>query len=143
MKDEQNILTNFNNIKSTNPRMLSPLVLAYMGDAVYELIIRTQIVAKGNKQVNKMHNEAKNYVKASAQAALAKKIHPFLTEEEIAVFKRGRNAKSATTAKNATMTDYRNATGFEALVGYLYLKGDMDRLNLLLQKGASYEEDEQ
>ena len=121
-------------------RTYSPLALAYMGDAVYEIIIRTMIVSKANQQVNKYHKKASSYVKAEAQANMIVKLEPYLTEEEESVYKRGRNAKSYTTAKNASMIDYRMATGFEALVGYLYLKNDWSRLIELIHIGLFEEE---
>ena len=110
----------------------SPLVLAYMGDAVYELYIRSMLVSKANTQVNKLHKEATKYVKAKAQSELVEKIMDKLTEEELAINKRGRNAHSYTSAKNADIVDYRRATGFEALIGYLYIKGDKERIFELL-----------
>lgn len=113
----------------------SPLVLAYIGDAVYELLIRTRVINQGSMQVNKMHKKSASLVKAETQANLIKVLQEELTQEEQAVYKRGRNAKSVTTAKHATMIDYRMATGFEALVGYLYLTGRMDRLLLLVHDG--------
>lgn len=113
----------------------SPLVLAYIGDAVYELLIRTRVINQGSMQVNKMHKKSASLVKAETQANLIKVLQEELTQEENAVYKRGRNAKSVTTAKHATMIDYRMATGFEALVGYLYLTGRMDRLLLLVHDG--------
>lgn len=113
----------------------SPLVLAYIGDAVYELLIRTRVINQGSMQVNKMHKKSASLVKAETQANLIKVLQEELTQEELAVYKRGRNAKSVTTAKHATMIDYRMATGFEALVGYLYLTGRMDRLLLLVHDG--------
>lgn len=113
----------------------SPLVLAYIGDAVYELLIRTRVINQGSMQVNKMHKKSASLVKAETQANLIKVLQEELTQEEQAVYKRGRNAKSVTTAKHATMMDYRMATGFEALVGYLYLTGRMDRLLLLVHDG--------
>lgn len=119
-------------------RTYSPLALAYIGDGVYELIIRTVVVEKGNKQVNKMHQETSRLVKAQAQAAMMGTLLPLLTEEEAAVYRRGRNAKSYTTAKNASVGDYRKATGFEALMGYLYLKGDMQRLLELVKEAVSH-----
>ena len=108
-------------LEAVDPRTYSPLVLAYIGDAVYELLIRTKVINHGSMQVNKMHKKSASLVKAETQANIIKAIQEDLTEEELAVYKRGRNAKSATTAKHATMIDYRMATGFEALVGYLYL----------------------
>ncbi len=116
-------------------RTYSPLVLAYIGDGIYDLIIRTILVRRGNSQPNKLHNRASKLVKASAQSAIIEIIKDELTEEEMAVYKRGRNAKSPTMAKNATMSDYRRATGFEALVGYLYLQGKIERIIDLVKKG--------
>ena len=116
-------------------RTYSPLTLAYIGDAIYELVIRTILVEKGNAQVNKLHKRASRLVKASAQSAMIEKLKPYLTEEEMGVFKRGRNAKAATMAKNATMSDYRRATGFEALMGYLYLTEQWERMLELMKTG--------
>ena len=106
----------------------SPLALAYIGDAVYELMIRTHVVSHGSMQVNKMHKKSASLVKAQTQAELIKLLEPELTPLEHAAYKRGRNAKSVTMAKHATMIDYRMATGFEALMGYLYLTEQFDRL---------------
>lgn len=132
------ILSRFQDVaacKEKKPDQFSPLVLAFIGDAVYSLIIRTLIVEKGNMPVNKMHRAVSQLVKAQAQQELFHAIEGLLTEEELAVFKRGRNAKSHTSAKNATITEYRTATGVEALVGYLYLSGDMDRILYLMAEG--------
>lgn len=118
-------------LKQADAGMYSPLVLAYIGDAVYELMIRTMIVNHGNMQVNKLHKKSSSLVKAEAQANLIKILRPHLTEEENAVFKRGRNARSVTVAKNATMTDYRMATGFEALMGWLFLSERFERMTEL------------
>jgi ribonuclease-3 family protein len=106
----------------------SPLVLAYIGDGIYDVIIRTIIVEKGNSHPNKLHKKTSQLVKASTQSAMIEAILEELTEEELKVYKRGRNAKSSTMAKNATMADYRRATGFEALMGYLYLQGQLKRM---------------
>ena len=122
-------------------RTYSPLTLAYLGDAVYELVIRTALVEKANCPVNKLNRRASSLVKASAQSAMAGAIEPLLTEEEASIYRRGRNAHSPTMAKNATMADYRRATGVEALVGYLYLKGDMDRILELMDAGLSHAEE--
>ena len=124
-------------LKDADAGQYSPLVLAYMGDAVYEILIRTKVVNDGNEQVNKLHKKASALVKAGAQAALLMAIESDLTEEEHAVYKRGRNAKSASMAKNATMKEYRMATGFEALVGYLYLSGQLERLFKLVSLGLT------
>ena len=109
-------------------RSYSPLVLAYIGDGIYELVVRTAVVGKGNRQANALHKKTSTYVKASAQAAMMEAILEDLTEEELAVYKRGRNAKTVSMAKHATMHDYRHATGFEALMGYLYLADRFDRI---------------
>lgn len=109
-------------------RAYSPLTLAYIGDGIYELIIRTIAVRQGNRQANKLHRQASRYAKAQAQSEMMETLLPLLQEEELMIYKRGRNAKSYTTAKNASVNDYRRATGFEALMGYLYLDGNMTRL---------------
>lgn len=116
-------------------RTYSPLVLAYIGDAVYELFIRTKVINQGSMQVNKMHKKSASLVKAETQANLIKVLDEDLTEEERVVYKRGRNARSASTAKHATMIDYRMATGFEALMGYLYLTGQYERMLTLVHDG--------
>lgn len=113
----------------------SPLALAYMGDAVYEVLIRTRVMNRGSMQVNKMHKKSASLVKAEAQARMIQALQEELTEEETAVYKRGRNAHSASSAKNASIRDYRMATGFEALVGYLYLTGQYERLLKLVHDG--------
>lgn len=116
-------------------RSYSPLTLAYIGDGVYELIIRTILVKKGNCPVNRLHKKASSLVKASAQSAIMEVIEEKLTPEELSVYRRGRNAHSPTMAKHATMADYRRATGFEALMGYLYLKEDYTRMLTLVRMG--------
>lgn len=123
------------NLQDVDVHTYSPLVLAYIGDAVYELLIRTKVINHGSMQVNKMHKKSSSLVKAETQANLIKVLQEELTEEELAVYKRGRNAKSVSTAKHATMIDYRIATGFEALVGYLYLTGSYERLLALVHDG--------
>lgn len=126
-------------LEDTDIRTYSPLTLAYIGDAIYELVIRTILVEKGNTQVNKLNQRANRLVKASAQSEMIEKLKPHLTEEEMAVFKRGRNAKSYTMAKNSTMSDYRRATGFEALMGYLYLTEQWERMLELIKLGMTEE----
>ena len=116
-------------------RTYSPLTLAYIGDAIFELVIRTVLVERKNTQPEKLHKAATKIVKAETQAVMIELLKEDLTEEEMAVFKRGRNAKAGTRAKNATMSEYRRATGFEALMGYLYLKGDMERMIQLISMG--------
>ena len=113
----------------------SPLVLAYIGDAVYELIIRARVINQGSMQVNKMHKRSAQLVNAPTQAALIRAVEELLTEEEHGVYKRGRNAKSATTAKNASVIDYRTATGMEALVGWLFIKEEFERLVYIVSQG--------
>lgn len=113
----------------------SPLTLAFIGDCIYDLIIRTIVVLHGNAPVNKLHREVSSLVKAQAQAELFYVIESILTEEEMAVYKRGRNAKSFTSAKNASIIDYRIATGVEALIGYLYLSNRMSRVLELVNIG--------
>lgn len=116
-------------LKKANPKQLSPLVLAYIGDCVYDLIIKTYLLdRKGNMPVNKLNKMASGLVKAQTQSELIGIIEDKLTESEEAVYKRGRNAKSYTSAKNATIGDYRRATGFEALIGYLYLNDEYSRM---------------
>ena len=116
-------------------RSYSPLTLAYIGDGVYELIIRTILVKKGNCPVNRLHKKASSLVKAGAQSEIMEVIEEELTPEELSVYRRGRNAHSPTMAKHATMADYRRATGFEALMGYLYLKEDYTRMLTLVRMG--------
>ena len=122
-------------LEPVDVRTYSPLVLAYIGDAVYELMIRSKVINHGSMQVNKMHKHSAALVKASAQAQLIKALQEELTEEELAAYKRGRNAKSATMAKHATMIDYRMATGLEALVGWLFLTEQYARLVGLVSRG--------
>lgn len=108
-------------------RELSPLALAFLGDSVYELLVRTVVLSK-NKNPKRLHIETINYVKASSQANFIEQLLESLTEEELAVFKRGRNAKSHTVPKNQSISDYRNATGLECLFGYLYLLDKSERI---------------
>lgn len=108
-------------------RELSPLSLAFLGDSVYELLVRTVILSK-NKNPKRLHLETINYVKASSQANFIERLLETLTEEELKVFKRGRNAKSHTVPKNQSISDYRNATGLECLFGYLYLLDKSERI---------------
>lgn len=124
-------------LKEVDMKAYSPLTLAYIGDAAYELVIRTMVVEKGNRQVSQLHRLTTSYVKAQAQAAMIEALEPELTEEELAIYKRGRNAKSYTSAKNASILDYRKATGLEALIGYLYLSGREERVLFLIKEGIS------
>ena len=119
-------------ITTKDIRTYSPLTLAYIGDAVYDLVVRSVLVNRGNTAVNNLHKRASAIVKAPAQAAIVASIMDDLTDEEKDIYRRGRNSKPHTKAKNASTIEYLEATGLEAVVGFLYLKGDMDRaLNLI------------
>lgn len=118
-------------------RSYSPLTLAYIGDCIYEIIIRTVVVERGNKSPQSLHKTVTKYVKAETQCELFQVLQDELTEEEMAVMRRGRNAKSFTTAKNASVGDYRKASGLEALFGYLYLTGQTERAVTLLKNGLA------
>lgn len=122
-------------LPDTDLKTYSPLTLAFIGDVVYDLIIRTLVVENGNAPVNKLHRKVSSLVKAPAQMELFHRIEDSLTEEELAVYKRGRNAKSFTSAKNASITEYRSATGFEALIGYLYLNNEFSRILDIIKAG--------
>lgn len=112
-------------------KTLSPLTLAFIGDGVYDLLIREQLVCRANCQVGKLHKMKVEKVCCKAQAEIMEKITSELTEEELTIYKRGRNAHTNHTPKNASNADYHSATGFEALIGYIYLKGDIKRLREL------------
>ncbi|MGL5380185.1 Mini-ribonuclease 3 [Clostridium sp.] len=121
-------------------RRLNPLQLALIGDGVYEIFIRNYILSN-NKELSahKIHVKAIGYVKAKSQSTIMHNIEELLNEDEQYIYKRGRNTKSATVPKNANVRDYRNATGFEALIGYLYLSGDKDRLSYILESCVKVE----
>lgn len=116
-------------------RTYSPLTLAYIGDGIFDLVIRTLVVGKGNTSANQLHQRTSHIVKAHSQAMMAETLTEILTPQEQDVYRRGRNAKSHTMAKNATVADYRSATGFEALMGYLYLTGESERMMELIAYG--------
>lgn len=122
-------------IEEKDIRSYSPLTLAYIGDGIYDLVIRSMVVGEGNTRVNDLHRHTSQIVKAHAQSEMIEKLLPELSEEELVIYKRGRNAKSATMAKNATVGDYRRATGFEALMGYLYLEDKTERMMELILTG--------
>lgn len=126
-------------LEDVDIRTYSPLALAYIGDGIYELVIRSLLMGKGNAQAAKLHKRASALVNAGAQAAMTERIKEQLTEDELHVFKRGRNANSATMAKHASVSEYRRATGFEALMGYLYLEGRTERLLELVKLGLEEE----
>ncbi len=125
-------------LKEVNIETYSPLTLAYIGDSVYDLIIKTMVVNEGNRQVKKLHQVTSKMVQASAQSEMMRVLQEILTDEERAVYKRGRNAKSVSPAKNQSLTDYRRATGFEALIGWLYLKNDWKRIVDLIKIGLEH-----
>lgn len=116
-------------------RTYSPLTLAYIGDGIYDLVIRSVVVGEGNTKASQLHQHTSHLVKAHSQSAMMEYLLPVLSEEEETVYRRGRNAKSPTMAKNATMGDYRRATGFEALMGYLYLADRFERMLDLIAIG--------
>ena len=116
-----------------NPREYNSLALAHIGDAVFEVLVRLTVLTDGNAPVNKLHKKARAIVKAE----MYYRIQDILTEEEADVFRRGRNAKSFTVPKNADLMDYRHATGLEALFGYLYLKGEKERVVELFKLGMA------
>lgn len=122
-------------ISNRKPEQYSALALAYIGDSVYDLIIRTIVLNLGNKKVNIFHKVTSGIVKAESQAKLMREIMEYLTPEEETIFRHGRNAKSSTSAKNAAIVDYRVATGFESLIGYLYLRHEIPRILELVQIG--------
>lgn len=122
-------------IPEVDIRTYSPLTLAYIGDGIYDLIIRSLVVAGGNTRAGELHKRTSQIVKAHTQSVMIEALLPLLSEEETAVYHRGRNAKSPTMAKNATMADYRKATGFEALMGWLYLQDEFERIVELVKYG--------
>ena len=126
-------------------RMYSPLTLAFLGDAVYSLLVRNMLTVESNKPTGKLHKDSIKYVNAAFQAQMIRELMDELTENEIAVFKRGRNAHSAHSPKNQSDADYRYATGFESLYGYLYLCGNTQRIKELFEKSTlkAYKENQE
>ena len=122
-------------LSSKDWKLYSPLTLAYLGDAVYEMVIRTICVKRANMQTQKLHRKVTGYVSAKAQAKMMDALIGELTEEEESIYRRGRNSKPYTKAKNASMEEYLKATGFEALVGYLYLQKEYERMNAQIAHG--------
>lgn len=118
----------------TEVNLMSPLVWAYVGDSVYELFIRSHLVENTNFKPHKLHIEAIKHVKAKAQAKLLEELKDFLTEEEKEIVRRTRNTENHHLAKNANSADYMYSTAFEGLIGYLYLSGEKDRLDEILNK---------
>ena len=113
----------------------SPLALAYIGDCIFDLVIKNLVLNRGNKQVKKLHKETSQIVQASSQSKMMRVLQAELTEEEQQIYKRGRNSKTISPAKNQSVTDYRRATGFEALMGYLYLQRRYERMLELIKMG--------
>ena len=132
-------LTEFAGEFKLKANQYSPLTLAFLGDGVFELFVRAKIVNNTNAAANTLHKKAVQYVKASAQCDAMDRIMPYLTEEEITMFKRGRNTKVNTRAKNASLAEYKKATGFETLIGFLYADGQMERLEFLLKTATDFE----
>lgn len=125
-----------------NPKLLSPLTLAFVGDVVYELLVREKIVQVGSMPTKKLNALKVELVRASAQAIVYDALEPMLTEEEHDILKRGRNSHTGSVPKNGSVADYRKATGVEALFGYLYLKKDSERLQLLFEKAMEVSQGE-
>ena len=119
--------------KEIDIRQYSPLALAYMGDCIFDLLVRTYLLKQANMPANKLHQKSKALVNATSQSKMYKHLLDIVTEEERTVLKRGRNAHTNTKAKNATMIDYKNATGLEALFGYLYLIKQEKRIDELFK----------
>ncbi len=115
-------------------RTYSPLTLAYIGDAVFEIIVRTLVVEKGQKSANALHRHTTKIVCAQMQAKLVDAVFERLTEEEQDIYRRGKNTKIHSSAKNASLGDYRKATGFEALCGYLFLKDETERIMQIVRQ---------
>lgn len=126
-----------NTLDPKHIQMRAPIALAYVGDTIFDLYLRTQLVSRTDLPPKELHQHASRYANAAAQAAMIKNIEHMLTEEEHAVFRRGRNAKSYTVPKHAKLMDYRYATGFEALLGYIYLSGHEERLVELIKAAVS------
>lgn len=120
-------------MKKEEVRRISPLILAYEGDAIYELKVRTYLLGQSESNVNTLHRLASRFVSAAAQSRLMEILEPVLNEEELEIYHRGRNAKSHSRPKNAEMIEYRRATGFECLFGFLYLSGQMARIDELFE----------
>ncbi len=123
---------NFKNDNNARPEDLPALVLAYVGDAVYELAVRERLIGAGLVKVNQLHSETVKYVNAGAQARALSALEGKLTGDEASIVRRGRNAKSPHTPRSAGMIEYRRSTALECLIGYLYLKGDAARLGEIM-----------
>ncbi len=124
----------FKEWKDGDVRALHPLKLAYIGDAVYEVYIRRYLLESSREKMHIIHRKSTKFVSAKAQADIVHSLDDFLTDEEKSVIRRGRNTKSHSVPKNAAVSDYKYATGFEALIGYLYLKGKKERIDEIIEK---------
>lgn len=125
-----------------DPRLLSPLALAFLGDGVYELLAREHLLSQGNAPVGRLHSRTVELVSAGAQSAAYERIAPLLTSEEAAIYRRGRNANSTRCPKHTDPAVYRRATGVEALFGWLYLSGRVERMNQLFRSILESREEE-
>lgn len=131
LNEKETLLSNlfsYEKLSKTDAKQYSPLTLAFLGDAVYSLLVREMLLKTANRPTNALHKESIKLVNANCQAEMVKKVLPLLTEDEEAIFKRGRNAHSGHVPKNQSDADYRYATGLETLYGYLYLIGDFERI---------------
>lgn len=126
-------------MEQSKAKNLNPIVLAFVGDAVYSLFVREKLTFTSDCKTGELNKKATAVVRASAQADFANNIISLFNEEELAIFKRGRNAKKSTKSKSASVAEYNASTGFEAVLGYLYLIGDIKRLNYLLNEGKDNE----
>lgn len=143
MEKTLDLITGHFPVRKEEMRAYSALSLAYIGDSVYDLIIKTMLVTRGHDRPNHYHRKAVDYVSAAAQTMIMNRIRPLLNEEEKTIFRRGRNSKTISPAKNQSHHDYRIATGFEALVGYLYLTGQRERMLELITEGISVVESDE
>ena len=137
---EESLVRDLSASVTEDVRQYSPLTLAFIGDGVYELFVRTNVVKSTNAPANQLHKRCVHYVSAKGQCISFDRIEPLLNDEEISVFKRGRNTKVNTKAKNASLADYKKATGFEALLGYLYVSGKIERLEELMKTAIKSDE---
>lgn len=128
----EKLFKNIPNLEESKAKKLNPQILAFVGDGVYTLYIRSMLSVSHDLKGGQMHSLTTNYVKAHGQSDVMEKLMPLLNETELAIFKRARNYKTANTAKHASVIDYRRATGFEAVLGYLFLTGNTNRLNEIL-----------
>lgn len=132
----EGFLKGFPEMNYENGKEPGPLALAYIGDAVYEVFVRKQLIENSDLSVHKLHEKATRFVKANSQAKIVMALQKELTEEEWGIVKKGRNQKSKTMPKNSTVSDYRYATGFEALLGHLFINRRMERLMEIMDKAV-------